>query len=103
MLDILIKGGTVVDGPGAPAFTGDIAVQGDMIVEVGRVSTPARRGADADGLHVAPDWIDIHTHDDGQASWDSQLAPSFRHGVTSVVMGNYGVGFAPVTRASATG
>jgi N-acyl-D-aspartate/D-glutamate deacylase len=96
MLDIVIRSGTLVDGTGTAPRTADIGIVGNRIVEVGRISTPARRSIDADGLLVAPGWVDIHTHYDGQATWDSQLAPSFWHGVTSVVMGNCGVGFAPV-------
>ncbi len=96
MYDRVIKGGTIVDGSGAAAFTGDIAIQGGKIVEVGRVSGAAREVTDASGLLVTPGWIDIHTHYDGQATWDPLLTPSFWHGVTSVVMGNCGVGFAPV-------
>ncbi|WP_422001318.1 N-acyl-D-amino-acid deacylase family protein [Reyranella sp.] len=96
MYDLLIKGGTVVDGTGSPSRTADVAIAGDRIVEVGRLTGPARRTLPADGLLVTPGWVDIHTHYDGQVTWDSQLAPSFWHGVTSVVMGNCGVGFAPV-------
>ncbi len=96
MYDRVIKGGTIVDGTGAPSFTGDIAISDGRIVEVGRVSGAAREVTDASGLLVTPGWIDIHTHYDGQATWDPLLTPSFWHGVTSVVMGNCGVGFAPV-------
>jgi N-acyl-D-aspartate/D-glutamate deacylase len=92
----VIKGGTIVDGSGAPAFTGDVAIDGGRIVEVGRITGTAREVEDASGLLVTPGWIDIHTHYDGQATWDPLLTPSFWHGVTSVVMGNCGVGFAPV-------
>jgi N-acyl-D-amino-acid deacylase len=96
MHDLIIRGGTVYDGTGAPAFTGDIAIEGDTIVAVGKVSGTARREVDASGLMVAPGWVDIHTHYDGQALWDSYLTPSSWHGCTTVVMGNCGVGFAPV-------
>ena len=95
MHDLIIKNGLVVDGTGAPAFHADVAVAGGRIVEVGEVSGPARRTIDAEGLMVTPGFVDIHTHYDGQASWDSMLAPSSIHGVTSVAMGNCGVGFAP--------
>jgi N-acyl-D-aspartate/D-glutamate deacylase len=98
--DLVIRGGSVVDGTGAPARTADVAVSGDRIVEVGDVAAGAgAREIDADGALVAPGWVDIHTHYDGQATWDSQLAPSSWHGATTVVMGNCGVGFAPVRPA----
>lgn len=96
MYDVLIRGGTLVDGTGAKPATADVAIEGDRIVEVGRLTGAARRTVAADGLLVTPGWVDIHTHYDGQVTWDSQLAPSFWHGVTSIVMGNCGVGFAPV-------
>lgn len=95
MHDLLIKGGHLVDGSGEPGRTADVAVDGDRIVAVGRVDAPARRTVDADGLLVTPGFVDVHTHYDGQATWDAELAPSSWHGVTSVVMGNCGVGFAP--------
>ncbi len=95
-LDVVIRGGTVVDGSGALARTADVAIRDDVIVEVGRVTKSAARTIDADGLLVTPGWVDIHTHYDGQATWDDRLAPSSWHGVTTVVMGNCGVGFAPV-------
>jgi N-acyl-D-aspartate/D-glutamate deacylase len=95
MLDLVIKGGTVVDGLARPGFHADVGVSGEHIVAIGRISTPARRTIDAQGLLVTPGFVDIHTHFDGQASWDSELAPSCHNGVTSVVMGNCGVGFAP--------
>jgi N-acyl-D-amino-acid deacylase len=95
MLDLLIKNGVVVDGVGSPRARGDVGIVGDRIVEVGKVSTPTRRVIDADGLLVTPGFVDIHTHYDGQASWDGVLAPSSINGVTSIGMGNCGVGFAP--------
>ena len=95
MHDLTIRGGTIVDGRGGEPFTGDVAIDGDRITEIGRVDGPSRREIDADGLLVAPGWVDIHTHYDGQATWDPLLTPSFWHGVTTVVMGNCGVGFAP--------
>src|SRR5437868_15474620 len=96
MYDLIVKGGRIVDGTGAPAFTGDIAVTDGRIVEIGRVTGQARRTLKADGRLVTPGFVDVHTHYDGQVTWDSQLAPSCWHGVTTVVVGNCGVGFAPV-------
>jgi len=96
MHDIIIRGGSIHDGTGGKAFTGDIAIDGDRIVGVGRIEGRAKREIDADGLMVAPGWVDIHTHYDGQALWDPYLTPSSWHGCTTVVMGNCGVGFAPV-------
>jgi N-acyl-D-amino-acid deacylase len=96
MHDVIIRGGNIHDGTGKAAFSGDIAIDGDRIVAVGSVSGPARREINADGLMVAPGWVDIHTHYDGQALWDPYLTPSSWHGCTTVVMGNCGVGFAPV-------
>ncbi|MEE4349102.1 MAG: D-aminoacylase [Pacificimonas sp.] len=95
MHDIVIRGGTIVDGTGAPSFTGDIAIDGDRIAAVGEVKASGKREIDAAGLTVAPGFVDIHTHYDGQATWDPEMAPSSWHGVTTVVMGNCGVGFAP--------
>ena len=98
MFDRIVRAGTVVDGSGAPPFTADVAVEGGEIVEVSRqpLRALAREVLDADGALVTPGFVDVHTHYDGQATWDDQLAPSCWHGVTSVVMGNCGVGFAPV-------
>lgn len=96
MHDLVIRHGTILDGSGAPGFVGDIAVRGDRIVEIGMVSGPARREIDAQGLLVTPGWVDIHTHYDGQATWDALLDPSFSSGVTTAILGNCGVGFAPV-------
>ncbi|WP_426169104.1 N-acyl-D-amino-acid deacylase family protein [Sandarakinorhabdus sp. DWP1-3-1] len=95
MHDMVIRNGTIVDGTGAPAFTGDIAIDGGLISAVGTVTARGREEIDATGLTVAPGFVDIHTHYDGQATWDSEMAPSSWHGVTTVVMGNCGVGFAP--------
>lgn len=97
--DLIIRGGSVVDGTGAPARTADVAVQGRTIVEVGKVGGSASREIDADGALIAPGFVDIHTHYDGQATWDERLQPSSGQGVTTVVMGNCGVGFAPVRPA----
>ncbi|HHO52662.1 MAG TPA: D-aminoacylase [Deltaproteobacteria bacterium] len=96
MLDLKITGGQVIDGTGRPAFHADVGIAGGRVVEVGRISGPAGRTIDADGALVTPGFTDIHTHYDGQASWDRELTPSTWHGVTTVVMGNCGVGFAPV-------
>lgn len=99
MHDLIIRGGTVADGSGGPTRTADVAVDGSVVTEVGRVVGPGRRVIEADGLLVTPGWVDIHTHYDGQATWDPEVSPSGWHGVTTVVMGNCGVGFAPA-RAS---
>src|SRR5690242_7215883 len=95
MHDLVIRGGTVVDGTGAPARTADVAIDDGVVTEVGRVDGAAREVVDADGALVTPGFVDIHTHYDGQATWDPLLAPSCWHGVTTIVMGNCGVGFAP--------
>jgi N-acyl-D-amino-acid deacylase len=96
MFDTVIKGGTIVDGTGAAAFTGDIAIENGTIVGIGRLDGAARRTIDADGALVTPGWVDVHTHYDGQVTWDDQLEGSSANGVTTIVMGNCGVGFAPV-------
>jgi N-acyl-D-amino-acid deacylase len=94
--DLVIRGGTVVDGTGAAARTADVAITDGVVTEVGTVDGRGREEIDADGALVTPGFVDIHTHYDGQATWDEQLTPSCWHGVTTVVMGNCGVGFAPV-------
>ena len=94
--DLIIRGGTGVDGTGAPPITADVAVEGDRIAEVGRVEGRARREIDADGLVVTPGFVDIHTHLDAQMAWDPLGTSASWHGVTSVVLGNCGVTFAPV-------
>jgi N-acyl-D-amino-acid deacylase len=96
MHDIVIRGGTVLDGTGKTGFTGDVAIAGGRIAAVGGKAGPARREIDAAGLLVTPGWVDVHTHYDGQAMWDPLLAPSCWHGVTTTMFGNCGVGFAPV-------
>jgi len=96
LVDLLIRGGTVVDGTGAPRRTADVAVRGGVIVEVGRVEAEAAEVIDADGLLVTPGFVDVHTHYDGQVTWDPLLTPSVWHGVTTAIMGNCGIGFAPV-------
>jgi len=96
MHDLVIRGGTVVDGTGAPSRTADITVDRGRITGVGSFAgEAATRTVDADGLLVTPGWVDIHTHYDGQATWDEVLAPTSSHGVTTIVTGNCGVGFAP--------
>jgi len=97
-IDLLIRGGSVVDGTGAPARTADIAISDGHIVAIGKVEAAATRVIDADGAMVTPGFVDVHTHYDGQATWDERLQPSAQHGVTTVVMSNCGVGFAPVRR-----
>ena len=93
--DTLIKGGCVVDGSGAAPIVADVAIKDGCIAAIGRGLGQATRTLDADGLHVTPGWVDIHTHYDGQVSWDPELSHSLKHGVTTAVMGNCGVGFAP--------
>jgi N-acyl-D-amino-acid deacylase len=93
--DLIIRNGTVVDGTGAPKRKADVAINGGVIVAVGEVPGRGKREIDATGLLVTPGWVDAHTHFDGQVMWDSYLTPSCWHGVTTVVMGNCGVGFAP--------
>lgn len=93
--DLVIRNGTVIDGTGKPGFCADVAVRRGKIVEVGRVSGIGREEIDATGKLVTPGFVDIHTHYDGQAIWESLTEPSCSHGVTTVVTGNCGVGFAP--------
>jgi N-acyl-D-aspartate/D-glutamate deacylase len=98
MADLIIRNATIIDGTGAPATTGDLAVEGERIVAVGDCSEVATAGArviDAEGLLLTPGFVDLHTHYDGQITWDPIVAPSSVHGVTSVAVGNCGVGFAP--------
>lgn len=96
MFDTVIRGGTIVDGTGADAFTGDVGIRDGKIVAVGKVDEDARTTIDADGALVTPGFLDLHTHYDGQVTWDDALEPSTTNGVTTVVLGNCGVGFAPV-------
>ena len=97
--DLIVRGGSVVDGTGADARTADVAVRDGIVVEVGSIEGSATREIDADGALVIPGIVDIHSHYDGQATWDTRLQPSSWHGVTTVVTGNCGVGFAPVDDA----
>ncbi len=96
MHDTVIKSATIIDGTGKPGFSGDVSITDGRITEVGKVSGAARNTVEADGALLTPGWVDVHTHYDGQVTWDDEIDPSFSHGVTSVVMGNCGVGFAPV-------
>ena len=98
MHDLVIRNGRVIDGTETPGFIADIAIDGDRITAVGVVPGKGRREIDASGRIVTPGWVDIHTHYDGQVTWDPFLSPSSWHGVTTAVMGNCGVGFAPVKR-----
>ena len=93
--DLIIRNGTLVDGTGKASYVGDLAVKDGIIAAIGQFSGKADKEIDASNQVVSPGFVDIHTHYDGQAIWDSQLKPSSIHGVTTVVMGNCGVGFAP--------
>jgi N-acyl-D-aspartate/D-glutamate deacylase len=93
--DLVIRGGTIVDGSGGPPFTGDVAVQDGWVTAVGKVEGKGKEEIDARGLLVTPGFVDIHTHYDAQAIWSDRISPSSEHGVTTVMMGNCGVGFAP--------
>ncbi|MGZ6957893.1 MAG: N-acyl-D-amino-acid deacylase family protein [Acidimicrobiia bacterium] len=95
MADLVVRNGSVVDGTGAPAFVADVAITDGRIVDVGTDVGRGRRELDAEGLVVTPGFVDIHTHFDGQVTWDPIVAPSSLHGVTTIAMGNCGVGFAP--------
>ena len=96
MHDVVIRGGKIVDGSGDAARSGDVAIDGDRITAVGDDVGAGQREIEADGQLVTPGWVDVHTHYDGQATWDELFTPSCWHGVTTLVMGNCGVGFAPV-------
>src|SRR5262245_59630585 len=98
MHDIVIRGGKIIDGTGAPAFMGDVAIDGERITQVGGKAGAAKRDIKADGMLVAPGWVDVHTHYDGQATWDSELAPSSWHGVTTILFGNCRLGVPPLRR-----
>lgn len=96
VFDLVIRNGLVVDGSGQDPFVADVAVEGDRIAAIGPDLAPGAKEIDATGRIVTPGFVDVHTHYDGQATWDDVLAPSTPHGVTTIVMGNCGVGFAPV-------
>jgi len=93
--DLVVRNGTVADGTGGAPREADVAIQDGRIAAVGRVPDAGREEIDARGLVVTPGFVDVHTHYDGQATWDEQFKPSSGHGVTTVLMGNCGVGFAP--------
>lgn len=96
MHDLVIRNAKIVDGTGADAYSGDIAIDGGTIAQVGGTASAGKREIAADGAMASPGWVDVHTHYDGQVTWDPVVSPSSWHGVTSIVMGNCGVGFAPV-------
>ncbi len=98
MHDLVIRNGTIVDGTGGPSFFGDVAISGGLVAEVGEVVGTGKREIDATGLLVTPGFVDMHTHYDAQVTWDPYITPSGWHGVTTVVMGNCGVGFAPARK-----
>ncbi|HLY56373.1 MAG TPA: amidohydrolase family protein [Stellaceae bacterium] len=93
--DLIIRGGTIFDGSGESAFEGDVAISGNRIAQIGRVAETGSEEIDAVGMAVTPGFVDVHTHYDGQVTWEHTLSPSSGHGVSTVVMGNCGVGFAP--------
>ncbi len=96
MHDLVIRNAKIVDGTGADAYSGDIAIDGGTIAQVGGTASAGKREIAANGAMASPGWVDVHTHYDGQVTWDPVVSPSSWHGVTSIVMGNCGVGFAPV-------
>ena len=98
--DLVIRGGTIVDGSGGDPFVGDVAVAGGLIVGIGSIAGKGAQEIDARGRLMTPGFVDVHTHYDGQATWDTRMQPSSWHGVTTVVQGNCGVGFAPCTPAN---
>jgi len=95
-LDLVIRGGTLVDGTGALPRVADVGILDGRIAQIGQITATAAEEVDAAGLLVAPGWVDVHTHYDGQATWEHKILPSSAMGVTTVVFGNCGVGFAPV-------
>ncbi|MCR9105078.1 MAG: amidohydrolase family protein [Gammaproteobacteria bacterium] len=99
MYDLLIKNATIVDGTGKPAYRGDLAVKNGKIAALGTVNGSATREIDAQGKLLTPGWVDVHSHMDGQATWDPLCSPAANHGITTLIMGNCGVGFAPCERS----
>ena len=95
MFDLVIRGGKVYDGSGGDPQIAGVAINGDRIAKIGQIDQKGLREIDATGKIVTPGFVDIHTHFDGQVTWDPLLAPSTSHGVTTIVTGNCGVGFAP--------
>ena len=95
MFDLVIRDAKIIDGSGGPSFYGDVGVQGDKVAFVGSKAARGKQEVNAEGRLLLPGWVDVHTHYDGQATWDEYLTPSCWHGVTTAIMGNCGVGFAP--------
>ena len=95
MLDLLLRGASIVDGGGAPAFQADVGVRDGKIIAVGAMDEPARETVDVGGLHLMPGIVDVHTHYDAQITWDPTLSPSVSLGVTTAILGNCGFGIAP--------
>jgi len=95
MLDLLIRGASVVDGTGAPAFQADVGVSHGRIAEIGAIKSSSKETVDGAGLHLMPGIVDVHTHYDAQVTWDPTLSPSVSLGVTTAIIGNCGFGIAP--------
>ena len=95
LYDLVIRNATIVDGTGKPAYAGDLAVSKGKIAAVGKVSGAGAREIDAGGKLLTPGWVDVHSHMDGQATWDPLCSPAANHGITTLIMGNCGIGFAP--------
>ena len=95
MYDLIIRNAHIVDGTGAPGYDGDLAVKDGRIAALGSVDGTAKREINAGGKLLTPGWVDVHSHMDGQATWDPLCSPAANHGITTLIMGNCGVGFAP--------